>query len=147
MSSTAATLHIEIPITLQGSVIRLEPIRREHAELFWQAAKDSLDDIFRWIPYRMKTSEDFEQLVEKALGEQARGESVVFATVERSSGKVIGSTRYMNIDRINRRMEIGSTWIAPAWQRTAVNTEAKYLMLRHAFEVWRSCASNSRRMH
>lgn len=136
MSSTTATLHIEIPITLQGSVIRLEPIRREHAELFWQAAKDSLDDIFQWIPYRMKTSEDFEQLVEKALGEQARGESVVFATVERSSGKVIGSTRFMNIDRINRHVEIGSTWIAPAWQRTAANTEAKYLMLRHAFEVW-----------
>ena len=136
MSLTTATLHIEIPITLQGSVIRLEPIRREHAELFWQAAKDSLDDIFQWIPYRMKTSEDFEQLVEKALGEQARGESVVFATVERSSGKVIGSTRFMNIDRINRPVEIGSTWIAPAWQRTAVNTEAKYLMLRHAFEVW-----------
>jgi RimJ/RimL family protein N-acetyltransferase len=136
MSSATATLHIEIPITLQGSVIRLEPIRREHAELFWQAAKDSLDDIFQWIPYRMKTSEDFEQLVEKALGEQARGESVVFATVERSSGKVIGSTRFMNIDRINRRVEIGSTWIAPGWQRTAVNTEAKYLMLRQAFEVW-----------
>ena len=136
MSSTTATLHIEIPITLQGSVIRLEPIRREHAELFWQAAKDSLDDIFRWIPYRMKTAEDFELLVERALGEQARGESVVFATVERSSGKVIGSTRFMNIDRINRRVEIGSTWIAPAWQRTAVNSEAKYLMLRHAFDVW-----------
>jgi N-acetyltransferase len=136
MSSPPATLRIEIPITLQGSVIRLEPIRREHAELFWQAAKDSLNDVFQWIPYRMKTSEDFEQLVEKALGEQARGESVVFATVERSSGKVIGGTRFMNIDRINRRVEIGSTWIAPAWQRTAVNTEAKYLMLRHAFEVW-----------
>ena len=136
MSSASATLYIEIPVTLQGSVIRLEPIRREHAELFWQAAKDSLDDIFQWIPYRMKTSEDFEQLVERALGEQARGESVVFATVERSSGKVIGSTRFMNIDRINRRVEIGSTWIAPAWQRTAVNSEAKYLMLRHAFEVW-----------
>src|SRR5580704_14086668 len=137
MSSTTATLHIEIPITLQGSVIRLEPIRREHAEFFWQVAKDSLDSIFQWIPYRMKTSEDFEQLVEKALAEQARGESVVFATVERSSGKVIGSTRFMNIDRINRRVEIGSTWIAPAWQRTAVNTEAKFLMLLHAFEVWK----------
>jgi|HubBroStandDraft_6_1064221.scaffolds.fasta_scaffold409080_1 RimJ/RimL family protein N-acetyltransferase len=136
MSSASATLYIEIPVTLQGSVIRLEPIRREHAELFWQAAKDSLDDIFQWIPYRMKTSEDFGQLVEKALGEQARGESVVFATVERNSEKVIGSTRFMNIDRINRRVEIGSTWIAPAWQRTAVNSEAKYLMLRHAFEVW-----------
>ena len=62
---------------------------------------------------------------------------MVFATIERNSGQVIGSTRFMNIDRINRRVEIGSTWIAPAWQRTAVNTEAKYLMLRHAFEVWR----------
>jgi N-acetyltransferase len=61
----------------------------------------------------------------------------VFATVERGSGRVIGSTRYMNIDRINRRVEIGSTWIAPAWQRTAVNTEAKYLMLGQAFEVWK----------
>jgi RimJ/RimL family protein N-acetyltransferase len=61
---------------------------------------------------------------------------VVFATLERSSGQVVGSTRFMNIDRANRRVEIGSTWIAPAWQRTAVNTEAKYLMLRHAFEVW-----------
>jgi len=61
---------------------------------------------------------------------------VVFASLERGSGQTIGSTRFMNIDRANRRVEIGSTWIAPAWQRTAVNTEAKYLMLRHAFEVW-----------
>jgi RimJ/RimL family protein N-acetyltransferase len=137
MSLTTAALQIETPVTLEGSVIRLDPIRREHAELFWQAAKDALDDIFQWIPYRMKTHEDFERLIEKALGEQERGESVVFATVERKSGQVIGSTRFMNIDRANRRVEIGSTWIAPAWQRTAVNTEAKYLMLRHAFEVWK----------
>jgi N-acetyltransferase len=134
LSTTA--MHVETPITLEGSVIRLEPIHREHAELFWQAAKDALDDIFHWIPYQMKTFEDFERLVEKALGEQERGESVVFATVERNSGQVIGSTRFMNIDRLNRRVEIGSTWITPAWQRTAVNTEAKFLMLRHAFEVW-----------
>jgi N-acetyltransferase len=137
MSLTTAALHIETPITLEGSVIRLEPIRREHAQLFWQAAKDGREDIFQWIPYRMKTCEDFERLIEKALGERERGESVVFATVEHSSGQVIGSTRFMNIDRINRRVEIGSTWIAPAWQRTGVNTEAKFLMLRHAFEVWK----------
>jgi RimJ/RimL family protein N-acetyltransferase len=135
-TSISTPLHIVTPLTLQGSVVRLEPICREHAEMFWQAAKDALDDIFQWIPYRMKTIEDFEQLVEKALGEQERGDSVVFATVELKSGRVIGSTRFMNIDRANRRMEIGSTWIAPAWQRSAVNTEAKYLMLRHAFEVW-----------
>jgi N-acetyltransferase len=129
-------LNITLPLTLDGSVVRLEPVRHEHAELFWDVAKNDMEDIFRWIPYAVKTREDFKTLVNKVLDEQARGESVGFATVERSSGRVIGSTRFMNIDRANRRVEIGSTWIAPAWQRTAVNTEAKYLMLRHAFEVW-----------
>lgn len=124
------------PATLEGSVVRLEAVRREHADLFWEVAKNDLEEIFRWIPYAMKTPEDFRTLIDKALAEQERGESVVFATVERSSGRTIGSTRFMNIDRASRRVEIGSTWIAPAWQRTAVNTEAKYLMLRHAFEVW-----------
>jgi N-acetyltransferase len=136
MTLAVSPLNIVTPITLEGSVVRLEPIRREHAEKFWEVAQDALDDIFQWIPYRMQTREDFQRLVEKIFDEQERGESVAFATVERGSGKVIGSTRFMNIDRINRRVEIGSTWIAPAWQRTAVNTEAKYLMLRHAFEIW-----------
>ena len=84
----------------------------------------------------MKTPEDFEGFVGKMLEEEKRGESVPFATVDRGSGQVIGSTRFMNIDRANRRVEIGSTWIVPAWQRTSVNTEAKYLMLKHAFEIW-----------
>jgi N-acetyltransferase len=137
MSEVASPLNIVTPITLEGSVVRLEPIRRDQAGDFWDIAKDALDDIFQWIPYRMKTREDFQRVVEKALEEQERGDSIVFATVERGSARVIGSTRFMNIDRINRRVEIGSTWIAPAWQRTAVNTEAKYLMLRHAFEVWK----------
>jgi len=136
MISAVSPLNIAVPVTLEGSVVRLEPVRREHAELFWDVTKDDLEDIFRWIPYPMKTREDFRTLIDKASAEQERGESVVFATVERSSGLVVGSTRFMNIDRINRRVEIGSTWIARAWQRTAVNTEAKYLMLRHAFEVW-----------
>src|SRR5664279_3718681 len=130
-------LNIVLPLTLEGSVVRLEPVRREHADLFWEVAKNDVDDVFRWIPYSMKTWEDFQHLIDKAFEEQERGESVVFATVEQSSGRVIGSTRFMNIDRINRRVEIGSTWIAPAWQRTGVNTEAKYLMLRHAFEAWK----------
>ncbi|HEY6338791.1 MAG TPA: GNAT family protein [Candidatus Sulfotelmatobacter sp.] len=132
-------MNILTPLTLAGSVVRLEPILPDHAELFWQVAKDSLDDIFRWIPYRMQTRDDFEKLVAKALQEQDRGQSVVFTTVQQASGRVVGSTRFMNIDCSNRRVEIGSTWIAPAWQRTAVNTEAKYVMLRHAFEVW-GCA-------
>jgi len=117
-------------------VVRLEPIRHEHAEMFWEVAKDDLDDIFRWIPYRMQTRDDFQKLIDKIFAEQERGESLAFATVEKKSGQTVGSTRFMNIDRANRRVEIGSTWIVPAWQRTAVNSEAKYLMLRHAFEVW-----------
>lgn len=136
MSAVISSLDINVPVTLEGSVVRLEAIRREHAQLFWDVAKTDLDDIFRWIPYSMRTPEDFRTLVDKAFAEQERGESIVFATVERTSGRAIGSTRFMNIDRANRRVEIGSTWIAPAWQRTAVNAEAKYLMLRHAFEVW-----------
>jgi RimJ/RimL family protein N-acetyltransferase len=133
---TTGPLKIDLPLTLEGSFVRLEPIRREHADLFWDVAHNDLEDIFRWIPYSMKTREDFQRLIDKAFTEQERGESIVFATVERASGRAIGSTRFMNIDRANRRVEIGSTWIAPAWQRTAINTEAKYLMLRQAFEVW-----------
>jgi RimJ/RimL family protein N-acetyltransferase len=136
VSVSIAPLNIVVPLTLEGSVVRLEPVRREHAELFWDVAKSDLDDIFRWIPYTMKTREDFARLVDNAFREQERGESVVFATVERATGRAIGSTRFMNMDRANRRVEIGSTWIAKPWQRTAVNTEAKYLMLRQAFEVW-----------
>lgn len=136
MSLVATPLNIAPPLTLEGSFVRLEPIRTDHASLFWEIAKNDLDDIFRWIPYSMKTPEDFQRLIGKGFDEQERGQSIVLATVERKSGRVIGSTRYMNIDRVNQRVEIGSTWIAPAWQRTAVNTEAKYLMLRHAFEVW-----------
>ena len=136
MNEIFTPLQITLPLTLEGSVVRLAPVRREHADLFWEVAKDNLEDIFRWIPYAMRRREDFEKLIDKAFAEQERGESLVFATVERSSGRTIGSTRFMNIDRVNKRVEIGSTWIAPAWQRTPVNTEAKYLMLRHAFEVW-----------
>ena len=137
MSLATTPLNIATPLTLEGRVVRLEPLRLEHADLFWNAAHDALDDIFRWIPYRMQTREDFRLYVEKMHDEEERGESLVFSTVERSSARVVGSTRFMNIDRANRRVEIGSTWIAPAWQRTAFNTEAKYLMLRQAFEEWK----------
>src|SRR5271169_1123091 len=96
----AGPLKIVLPLTLEGSVVRLEPVRREHENLFWEVAKNDLEDIFRWIPYSMKTPEDFRRVIDKAFDEQERGESVVFATVERSSGRAIGSTRFMNIDQV-----------------------------------------------
>jgi len=85
----------------------------------------------------MRSPDDLRRFVELILSEQERGLSIPFATIERKSGFAVGSTRFLNIDVRNRRVEIGSTWVLPAWQRTAVNTEAKYLMLRHAFEHWR----------
>lgn len=125
-----------LPLTLDGLSVRLEPLRAEHASLLWEAAKDHLQSLFQWIPYRMESLEDFCNFIRNVLDEQRRGLTVPFATRERTSGRIVGTTRYMNIDFPNRKVEIGSTWIAPSWQRTAVNTEAKYLMLRHAFEVW-----------
>jgi N-acetyltransferase len=136
MNQTTASFKVA-PITLEGQFVRLEPLQIEHGAQLWDVMKNDAEDIFRWIPYLMQTAEDARHFVESVLGEQQRGVSVPFATVERSSGKIVGSTRFMNIDAVNRHVEIGSTWIAPPWQRTAVNTEAKYLMLHHAFETWK----------
>ena len=128
-------MHIE-PVTLESKAVRLVPLLSEHVPMLWDVAKDHVEDIFRWIPYRVQDYTDIEQVVAKALDEQNRGVSLPFATVEKSSGTIVGSTRFMNIDVPSRKVEIGSTWIAPAWQRTAINTEAKYLMLQHAFDEW-----------
>jgi N-acetyltransferase len=122
---------------LEGAHARLEPLRAEHAAMFWELVKNDLDDLFRWIPYRLKSLEDFQEFNRQLLDEHRRGVSVPFATYERSSNQLAGTTRFMNVDLPNRKVEIGSTWIAPRWQRTVINTEAKYLMLKHAFEVWK----------
>ena len=125
-----------VPVILEGAAIRLEPMQAHHADLFFEATGDARHEIFRWYPWRLHTREDFRWFVDRGLADQARGWAVPFATVERSSGTVIGSTWFFNIDAANRRVEIGSTWLVPAWQRTVANTEAKFLMLRHAFEHW-----------
>jgi len=121
-------------VKLVGTFVSLEPLAPEHGQLLFEAAGSDAEDIFRWIPYPMRTAREFETWTATAFAEQARGESVVFATREKATGKLIGSTRFMNISLPNRRVEIGSTWLIPRCQRTPVNTEAKYLMLRHAFE-------------
>ena len=123
-------------ITLEGAHVRLEPLRPEHAPMLWQIAKDHLTDLFQWIPYRLEFLADFRDFNQRVLDEQARGLSIPFATFQRKPDQIVGTTRYMNMDLANRKVEIGSTWIAPPWQRTVINTEAKYLMLCHAFEVW-----------
>lgn len=122
------------PIALEGSFVRLEPMASKHLDGLWEAGCDEL--LWRLNPMTVRSRDDMQKYIEIALGDQEKGVALPFVTIERSSGKVIGSTRFGNIDVNNRRAEIGWTWINPAWQRTAVNTEAKLLMLTHAFEVW-----------
>lgn len=83
----------------------------------------------------MTNPEDMQQYIETALKWQREGSSLPFVIIEKFSDKVVGSTRYANIDKANRRSEIGWTWVAKPWQRTGVNTETKYLLLTHAFET------------
>ena len=117
--------------------MRLEPLRPEHADFLWQIAKGHLHELFQWIPYKLESLTDFQAFNARVLAEREQGLSLPFATFLKKSDQIVGTTRFMNMDLANRKVEIGSTWIAPQWQRTAVNTEAKYLMLRHAFEVWK----------
>jgi RimJ/RimL family protein N-acetyltransferase len=120
------------PVTLEGAHARLEPLTLDHVEALCAIGLD--EELWRWIPMQVRTREDMQAYVRLALQWQADGTALPFATLQRATGRVVGSTRYMNIDKPNRHVEIGATWIGRQWQRTAVNTEAKYLMLRHAFE-------------
>ena len=86
------------PASLEGTHVRLEPLRAEHAPLLWEIVKGHLDDMFRWIPYRLQSLQDFEAFNRQVLEEQERGLSLPFATVERNSNNIVGTTRYMNMD-------------------------------------------------
>lgn len=121
------------PVTLQGSHVRLEPLRPEHLEGLCEFGLDS--DLWRWTTSRLRSREDMVEYLEIALDDERKGTARPFAIISIKSGQVIGCTRFGNIDLHNRHVEIGWTWVGVPWQRTAVNTEAKYLMLRHAFEV------------
>jgi RimJ/RimL family protein N-acetyltransferase len=121
------------PVTLEGQHVRLEPLSKTHLTGLAQVGLD--EELWRWIPIPVRTPEEMAAYVETALQEHDRGVSLPFAILEKATGRVIGSTRYGNIDRTHHRVEIGWTWVAREWQRTAMNTEAKYLLLRHAFET------------
>jgi RimJ/RimL family protein N-acetyltransferase len=120
------------PVTLEGKHVRLEPLAKTH--LPGLAAVGLDEELWRWIPTPVRTQAELAAHIDIALQEQERGVSLPFALIEKSGGRAIGSTRYGNIDRVHHRVEIGWTWVARDWQRTAVNTEAKYLLMKHAFE-------------
>jgi RimJ/RimL family protein N-acetyltransferase len=121
------------PITLEGRLVRLEPLSFEHLDGLAEVAFDP--SIWRWTTARPTDGAGLRDWLETALRNAAAGTEVPFATIERASGRPIGSTRYLSIVPEHRRLEIGWTWVAGPWQRHGANREAKYLQLRHAFEV------------
>jgi RimJ/RimL family protein N-acetyltransferase len=128
---TSTMLHIE-PVTLSTDRLILRPLSLDDVPALGQAASDGA--LWEKTTTTVPRPEGFEDYVRKALELQAAGLALPFATVVKDGNRVVGSTRYMNIDGANHRVEIGTTWIATSWQRTFVNTHAKFLMLRHAFE-------------
>jgi len=120
------------PVVLEGDFVRLEPMTLKHHTGLTEIGLDP--EIWRYTLVLVRTPQEMRSYMQSALDLQREGTTLPFVTIERSSGRIVGSTRFGNYDPSNRRIEIGWTWIAPPWQRTAINTEAKYLMLSHAFE-------------
>ena len=122
------------PITLTGNAVRLEPLQREHAEALFRAAQDPA--IWSYMPYDPSVSlAAMYEWIDGALAAQAKGSDVPFVIIQLATGEVVGSTRYLTIMPRDRGLEIGGTWLARSVRRTAVNTECKYVLLRHAFET------------
>jgi RimJ/RimL family protein N-acetyltransferase len=122
------------PVTLEGRRVRMEPLSLER---HWEGllAIGLEPDLWRWTLSRCERPEQLRAYLETALREQREGRSLPFATRDLVSGQVAGCTRFGTIDLHNRRVEIGWTWVGRPFRRSHVNTEAKYLMLRHAFET------------
>ncbi len=132
MSNVNTSGHWVVPVTLKGRHVVLEPLALEHTEGLQLAAADGA--LWKLWFTSVPRPEDARDYVEKALAARAAGMAMPFV-VRDGAGEIVGSTRYAHIDAINGRVEIGWTWYAARVQRTALNTEAKQLLLTHAFEV------------
>jgi RimJ/RimL family protein N-acetyltransferase len=122
------------PHPLEGAAVRLEPLGPHHLDGLCEVGLDPA--LWRFTVSRLLDPAAMERYVQTALDEHRAGTALPFATVWRETGQVIGSTRFGNASPADRRVEIGWTWLGRPWQRTRANTEAKYLMLRHAFDAW-----------
>ena len=129
-----AALRIDVPISLQGRAVRLEPLKAGHIPGLAAVGID--DAIWQNMPYgEMKDEADIARWARAMLALAIEGTDIPFAVIHEASGRVAGATRYMDIRSAHRGLEIGGTWYGAEFRRTAVNTECKYLLLRHAFEV------------
>jgi RimJ/RimL family protein N-acetyltransferase len=123
------------PPTLDGRLIRLEPLAPAHADALWGASRDPRT--WRWLPVVQPTDrEAWDAWMAQALAAAAAGTEIPFATVSQAAGTAVGSTRFLALRPEHRSVEIGWTWLEPGAWGTGANIEAKLLQLRHAFETW-----------
>ena len=121
------------PVVLEGTYVRLEPLAAAHLDGIMRAGED--EGIWTWLPYCPRTRAEYGAWLADAMAAAAKGHQRPFATIDRASGEVVGSTRLFFVSSPDRRVEIGGTWLAPAAQRTPINTESKLLLLAHCFET------------
>lgn len=122
------------PVTLTGRHLRLEPMRAAHAPALLEAGRDP--EIWAWMPARPTTRAAMDAWLEKAMKGEAQGREYPFVVVRLADDRIIGSTRYLAVEEEDRTVEIGWTWYSPDAWGGVVNPEAKYLLMRHAFEDW-----------
>ncbi len=121
------------PVSLHSNLVRLEPLRREHTEELSRVGLHP--ELWRLQPEPIDSEAAMQAYVELALAAQAAGSALPFVIIEQATGQIIGTTRYMDIALPHRRLEIGATWLTPLRQRSGANTQAKFLLLQHAFET------------
>ncbi|MTH97534.1 GNAT family N-acetyltransferase [Roseibium sp. RKSG952] len=121
------------PITLEGVHVRLAPLSHTHAPDLRDAARDG--DLHKLWYTSVPAPDAIEAEIDRRLGLQQQGGMLPFAVIKPDTGQAVGMTTYMNVDAANKRVEIGSTWYRKAVQRTPLNTEAKLLLLHHAFDA------------
>ena len=126
-------MHIK-QTTLQGRGVRLEPLTQEHLSGLAEAILDG--ELWKIPVTSVPHPVDLPQFLQNTETLFREGKELTFATIDDGSGKVVGSTSFRNINSAHKRVEIGFTFIAQSWQRSHINTEAKYLMFTHAFEQW-----------
>ena len=135
MDHDFATLPMRVePVTLIGHHVRLEPLAQSHLDELWPIASEA--SLWQWIAYPVRTKDDLRAYIASALEGQAAGTMLPFLNRLVATGQAIGSSRFGSIAPADYRAEIGWTWVGVPWQRSAVNSEAKLLMLDHAFGTW-----------